>query len=86
MISLTTDRTNGGGYRPIQTVISDESLREVAIRDAIRFLRTAYSKYEYLSELSGIGKELELLEARYGPSVAKSRQQSGAEQAEQRVA
>jgi hypothetical protein len=71
VISLTTDRVEGGGYRQIGDVLSDASLRDIAVRDAVTFLYSAYAKYSYLVELANVGRELELVRKRFvGKGIA----------------
>lgn len=67
VVSLTSDRVNGGGYRPLENVIADEELRDIALRDAITFLERAYERYSYLVELAGVGRELQLVKTRLRP-------------------
>lgn len=54
-VSLTTDRKNvGGGYRPIEVVLSDEEMREQMLADAFADLKMLREKYKRLKELSEV--------------------------------
>lgn len=55
MISLSVDRVMpGGGYRTITSVMQSQTLRDVALADALAELERVQKKYEYLSELAGV--------------------------------
>lgn len=50
-VSLTTDRTKGGGYREMTKVLSDREQRAVLLRDALSELERLRTKYQTLTEL-----------------------------------
>ena len=52
-VSLTIDRTTGGGYRRLDDVIKTNDLRELMIRDMERELVRFLKKYEGISALCG---------------------------------
>ncbi len=52
--SLIQDRSNGGGYREITQVFSNEYLRKMAVRQALREAEAWRERYIYLKELAGV--------------------------------
>jgi hypothetical protein len=59
VISLSIDRTSGGGYRSIGDVMKIPDLRKIAIMDALRDLERMRLKYQHLEELAKIWEELD---------------------------
>jgi len=53
-VSLSTDRSNGGGYRGISDVLSDDQMRAVMLEDALRELAFFEAKYRAIKELSPV--------------------------------
>ena len=53
-VSLSTDRMAGGGYRTLQSVMSDEQLRNQMLRDALGELRAVEQKYRRIERLSPV--------------------------------
>lgn len=55
-VSLKPDRYNGegGGYRPMVTVLSREDMREQMLADALEELESFREKYDMLTELSSV--------------------------------
>ena len=53
-VSLTEDRKNGGGYRPMIDVMGDAELRRRLVIDAIGELQAFERKYKNLTELSAV--------------------------------
>ncbi len=65
-ISLTVDRTTpGGGYRSLHDVMSNETLKSVALRDALAELERIKSQYRYLKQLSSIWDEIDKASAEH---------------------
>lgn len=59
-VSLKSDRAKqGGGYRQLVTVFSDEQLRAQLLQEAIEELQGFQRKYARLTELSGIFSEIQ---------------------------
>jgi hypothetical protein len=54
MISLSIDRTHGGGYRSIDEVVPIQSLREIMLADALKDLDRLQQKYKRLEELASV--------------------------------
>jgi hypothetical protein len=54
IISLSTDRVTGGGYRPVEDVAERVDLRRVMLRDALDELERIRFKYQRLQELEGV--------------------------------
>jgi hypothetical protein len=53
MISLSIDRTrDGGGYRGLNDILSNQSLHEVMLADALRELERLQAKYQQLQALA----------------------------------
>lgn len=51
-VSLRSDRSTGGGYRTIATVMSRKELRDMLLKDALSDLDTWRKKYATLKELA----------------------------------
>ena len=57
-VSLTPDREKeNGGYRRVVDVISDESLYQVMLNDALEELKLFEKKYSRIKELQGVFSE-----------------------------
>lgn len=52
--SLPTDRVSGGGYRPIDAVMSEPQKRAELLKTALQELRALKRRYEMLSELAEV--------------------------------
>jgi hypothetical protein len=63
MVSLTTDRRDGIGYRSLQSVLSDNALRAQMEMDALNELRAFRRKYERLASLSPLWPVIEQIES-----------------------
>lgn len=62
-VSLTTDRTKeGGGYRSIADVMSDDALREQMLRDAFAQFKTMQQRYKALQQLSKVWEAVDAAE------------------------
>lgn len=59
MISLSIDRSKGGGYRSIDDVSKEHDLMSVAIKDALAELRRTRAKYQHLKELSDVWETID---------------------------
>jgi hypothetical protein len=53
-VSLTTDRVNGGGYRSLNDVMSDEQLAHQMMDDALAELQLFQIKYSRLKQLQPV--------------------------------
>lgn len=58
-VSLSTDRANGGGYRPTIHVLADRGQNAVMVRDALRELQRVKQRYERISQLREIWAAIE---------------------------
>ena len=64
-VSLKGDRAeDGGGYRAIVDVLSDKVQREILLREALQDLAVWQAKYEELTELVPIFRNIERYRAR----------------------
>lgn len=63
-ISLSIDRTSGGGYRPTTQVLKREDLRQVMLGDALDDLERMERLYRALPELRPLWAVLERLRGR----------------------
>jgi len=65
-VSLSIDRSGGhsGGYRPLAEVMSDETLRDVMLKDALAELERVQKRFEKLKELAGVWEELHKVKRR----------------------
>lgn len=58
-VSLTPDRANGGGYRMMTSVLSNDDLSRQMMLDALAELSAVRRKYRTLQRLSGIWDEID---------------------------
>lgn len=58
-VSLSKDRTRGGGYRSIASVLSDDDMREQLLADAYRSMKHFMNRYGSLQELAEVFKAME---------------------------
>jgi hypothetical protein len=61
-VSLMPDRKDGGGYRAIKEVLSSKRLKKEMIRTALIELNGVRQRYDRLSELAGVFREIRRLE------------------------
>ena len=69
-VSLGPDRTEGGGYRGLISVLANPSLREQMLLDAIVELKRLQVKYARLSELAAVFEAAERVAAGVGAEKA----------------
>jgi hypothetical protein len=58
-VSLESDRTNGGGYRTLTSVMSDDDRRAELLLQAKRDARLFASRYRVLQEMAKVIEEIE---------------------------
>ena len=58
-VSLGSDRINGGGYRPLKTVLSDAELRKEMLRTALAELEALRERYSRLEELVEVWRAMD---------------------------
>lgn len=58
-VSLSSDRTSGGGYRPMTEVMASEEMKRILLADAERDFKALHNKYRTLAELSSVWQEVE---------------------------
>lgn len=71
LVSLTTDRSNGGGYRAVADVMSDDALREQMLRDAFTQLRNTQEKYRHLQALADVWRAVDEAERKSATKANK---------------
>jgi hypothetical protein len=59
LVSLTTDRPKGGGYRSIESVLADDDEREQLMNDALLDLNRAKRRYAALTKLQPVWDALD---------------------------
>lgn len=57
LISLSTDRMSGGGYRMVDSVGRNRDLRAIMLQDALNELQRVEAKYKRITELSRVWEE-----------------------------
>lgn len=62
LVSLTTDRKTGGGYRSLYDVLDSASLMEQLEADALAELRAVRRKYERINALAPVWRAIDLFE------------------------
>ena len=73
-VSLVSDRRNGGGYRTLESVISNEELRAQLLQQALDEFQRVRRKYQTLQELRPVFTALD----RAARRAARSRTTTGA--------
>lgn len=64
LVSLTIDRSNGGGYRPIEKVVADPDLAAELLKDALHELERVREHYEWIKSLQPIWNEVDKVKTR----------------------
>lgn len=67
LISLSIDRTAGGGYRSFDDIALDVRFSEVALQDALQELERVRKKYHRLKQLIRVWAEIDKVKARAAP-------------------
>lgn len=62
LISLSVDRTKGGGYRAFEDIADAPALRDVMLADALADLKRVRKKYQRLQELAKVWSEVDRVE------------------------
>ncbi len=73
VISLSSDRTAGGGYRSEADVIARPDLRAVMLRDALEELERVQAKYERVKGLSEVWEATDAARAKAGVRRRRAR-------------
>jgi hypothetical protein len=83
LVSLSIDRSHGGGYRVMEQVMATPDLREIALNDALAELRRVEEKHQHLIELervwqarSQVETEARVLKAASTAAARSSRRKS----------
>jgi hypothetical protein len=63
LISLSIDRSSGGGYRSIADVAKAPDLRQIMFDDALRDLERVKTKYRHVAELKRVWDEADAAKA-----------------------
>lgn len=58
-VSMSDDRRNGGGYRLLVDVMSDDEQRQNLLRQAHRDFKSWQAKYQQLKELEPVFKQMD---------------------------
>jgi hypothetical protein len=61
LVSLTTDRATGGGYRTITAVLADEDQRQQMLEDALNELRRVRWKYQQIEQLQPVWEAMTMV-------------------------
>jgi hypothetical protein len=64
-VSLSSDRTQGGGYRDIEAVLSSKTMREQLLADAMAELEVFRLKYKHVKELVEVFRVIKRVKKRY---------------------
>jgi hypothetical protein len=71
LVSLTVDRSKGGGYRAINDVVTNERLGKVMLQDALAELRRAQVKFQRVKELMPVWRAIDRVSKLYPPESAQ---------------
>jgi len=66
-VSLSIDRSKGGGYRDVEEVIANDDLRKILVKDALSEFKRVRAKYEHVKELAKVYEEIDRAEQTYLP-------------------
>ena len=66
IVSLSIDRCNGGGLRTIHEVMSDATLADVYLQDALDELERVRLKYQHLQQLRAVWSTIDRAVTRQG--------------------
>jgi hypothetical protein len=58
-VSLVSDRTAGGGYRTLESVMNDEELRDQLLQQALEEFNRVRRKYQTLQELAPVNRAID---------------------------
>lgn len=65
VVSLSFDRTKGGGYRSIGDVISSKKLSEIMLNDALAELNRVQARFHQVRELTSVWTEVRRVRSRH---------------------
>jgi hypothetical protein len=71
-VSLTSDRSSGGGYRAMADVMSNRDLYDQMLSDALTQLRNMQEKYKRLKELEPVWKTVAQVSKRQSGKVKRA--------------
>jgi hypothetical protein len=57
-VSLTIDRSKGGGYRPLQDVLPNPSMRAMLVAQVLDELERVVDRYPQLAELNDLSSQI----------------------------
>lgn len=79
MHALSIDYPEGGGYRHIDKILPDATMRDVLLKDAFDDFERYRQKYEALRDLAGVFAAMKTVKRRVGKRQrAKKRRRAGA--------
>lgn len=64
MVSLSFDRTKGGGYRSLSDVLQSRDLSDIMLADALAELERVQKRYERVKELTSVWAEVNQVRVR----------------------
>lgn len=73
MVSLSVDRVAGGGYRDRDTVLCDQTMREILLKDALADAERFQSRYNTLREMARVCTEMKAAKKRATRKGAKKK-------------
>lgn len=65
IVSLSFDRTKGGGYRAVSDVLSSRDLSEIMLRDALAELERVRERFQRVKELTNVWTEVKRVRQRH---------------------
>lgn len=71
-VSLKSDRTEDGGYRSVQAVMSDPGSRAELLQDALEDMRRFQKKFKQLEELASVFKAMDSVKPKLKSSSDKN--------------
>lgn len=74
IVSLSFDRTKGGGYRSVSDVLSSRDLSEIMLRDALAELQRVQARFQRVRELTNVWTAVKRVRQKHAtkPRLAKA--------------
>lgn len=74
VVSLSFDRTKGGGYRSVGDVLSSKKLSQIMLNDALAELQRVQARFQQVRELTSVWIEVKRVRSRHvaKPKLAKA--------------
>lgn len=69
IVSLSFDRTKGGGYRNVADVLSDRKLSEIMLQDALAELQRVQARFHRVRELTSVWTQIKRVRQKHAAKL-----------------